>query len=145
MAYRHTQVGTVILGPLGLAILLILGLQIKTGWNPIAVAVLCILAVAAGLFCSLTVEIKEGMLEWRFGPGLIRRRAALAEIRDVQVVRNPWYYGWGIHLTFQGWVYNVAGFGAVAATLASGKRFRIGSDEPVKLAEAIRKAAGLGA
>jgi protein-S-isoprenylcysteine O-methyltransferase Ste14 len=143
MAYRHTQIGTVILVSLGLAMLLILGLLIRTGWHPTGVAVLCILAVAAWLFSSLTIEVKDATLEWRFGPGLIRKRCPLAEVREVQAVRNPWYYGSGIHWTPQGWLYNVSGVGGVAITLASGKRFRIGTDEPQALAEAIRQAAGL--
>ena len=142
MAYRHTQVGTLTLVILGLAILGVLGLAIGVGWNPVVVAVLCALAVAGGLFYSMTVEIQEATLEWRFGPGLIRKRTSLAEIRDVEAVRNPWYYGWGIHWTPKGWVFNVSGFGAVAITLASGKRYRIGTDEPQTLAEAIRQASG---
>jgi len=143
MAYRHTQVGTLILFFVGLGALMVLWLAIAQGWNPIGAAVLGGLVLAAGLFYSMTVRIQGATLEWRFGPGLIRKRAALAEIRDVRVVRNPWYYGWGIHWTPQGWVFNVSGFGAVAITLASGKRYRLGSDEPQELAEAIRQAAGL--
>ena len=144
MAYRHRQVGTLTLVLL-LGIVLLMGIAVEFGWNPVAVAVLCVLTMLGGLFYSMTVEIHEATLEWSFGPGLIRRQTALAEIRNVQVVRNPWYYGWGIHWTPRGWLFNVGGFGAVAITLASGKRYRIGTDEPQTLAEAIRQAAGLGA
>ncbi len=139
MNYRHTQTGTVILVSLGAAMAVFLGLFISLGWHPGGIAVLCILAVVAVLFGSLTVSVGDGWLACRFGPGLFRKRWALAEIRSATVVRNPWYYGWGIHLTPRGWLYNVSGLGAVELVLASGKKARIGSDEPEKLAEAIRQ------
>jgi hypothetical protein len=37
-------------------------------------------------------------------------------------------------------MYNVSGFDAVQLQLASGKRFRIGTDEPVQLKSAIDRA-----
>ncbi len=55
-------------------------------------------------------------------------------------MRNPWYYGWGIRLTPTGWMYNISGLDAVQLQLASGKRFRIGTDEPVQLKSAIDRA-----
>ncbi len=50
---------------------------------------------------------------------------------------NRWYYGWGIRLTPQGWLWNVAGLDAVELTFSNGKKFRIGTDEPGKLLEAL--------
>jgi hypothetical protein len=37
----------------------------------------------------------------------------------------------------QYWVWNVSGLDAVELTLRSGRRFRIGTDEPEELAKAI--------
>ena len=46
-------------------------------------------------------------------------------------------YGWGIHLTPRGGLYNVSGFRAVAVRLKGGKRFLLGTDEPERVCEAI--------
>ena len=74
----------------------------NTGVNWIAIAVLIVLAVALVLFPSLTVAIREEELLVQFGPGVIRKRFKLNEIESCQVVRNHWYYGWGIRLTPHG-------------------------------------------
>jgi len=137
MGYRHTQVGTVILASLVLAAVGVTALSLALSWHPVGLAVLGVLAVCVALFSSLTVQVGEGALTCRFGPGLIRKRWRLADIRGASVVQNPWYYGWGIHWTPHGWLYNVSGLGAVEIVLASGKKARIGSDEPDKLAAAI--------
>ena len=139
MSYTHTQVGTVVLVLEGIAVAGILGLFLAFGWHPVGIAVLGILSVVVVLFGTLTVAVEDGWVACRFGPGLVRKRWPLADIREASVVRNPWYYGWGIHWTSHGWLYNVSGLGAVEIVLASGKKARIGSDEPEKLAEAIRQ------
>ncbi|MBS1223341.1 MAG: hypothetical protein H6R24_19, partial [Proteobacteria bacterium] len=59
----------------------------------------------------------------------------------VRPVRNSWLYGWGIHRTPHGWLYNVSGWEAVEITLASGKRLRLGTDEPGQLTQVLRAAA----
>jgi hypothetical protein len=35
------------------------------------------------------------------------------------------------------WIYNVSGFDAVEITMKNGKIYRIGTDEPLKLEQAI--------
>jgi hypothetical protein len=60
----------------------------------------------------------------------------------VAAVTNPWYYGWGIRWTPKGPLYNVSGFEAVEIRMLSGKSFRIGTDEPDLLRQAIDKAIG---
>ena len=52
-------------------------------------------------------------------------------------VRNSWIHGWGIHRTPHGWLYNVSGWEAVEIALTSGKRFRLGTDEPQQLTQAL--------
>jgi plasmid stabilization system protein ParE len=51
-------------------------------------------------------------------------------------------YGWGIRLTPSGWMFNVSGLDAVELTLRSGKRFRIGTDDPRDVIQALEKARG---
>jgi len=139
MAYRHTQFGTVMVASFGLGAAVFVGLLLGVGWRPVWAVALVVLALCMGLFYSLTVEVADGVLSWRFGLGVLGKRIPLAEVREAAAVRNRWYYGWGIHWTPVGWVHNVSGLDAVAITLASGKRYRIGTDEPGKLLEAIEQ------
>ncbi len=137
LRYRHTQFGTVIVVSLLLSAVLFAGLGMMTGLMPLAVIGPALMTVFLALFFSLTVEIDATHLSFRFGIGLIRKRVPLAEIVEVQPVRNHWLYGWGIHRTPHGWLYNVSGWEAVEIALASGKCLRLGTDEPRKLAQAI--------
>jgi hypothetical protein len=74
-----------------------------------------------------------------FGPGIIRKRVRLAEIAVCEPIRIRWWYGWGIHLTPYGWLYNVSGFEAVAITLRDGRNLAVGTDDPHGLVDAIRR------
>jgi len=111
-----------------------------TSFNWIAVGVSAVIGIALVLFSSLTVVINEDELEVRFGPGIVRKRIKLYDIESCQVVRNHWYYGWGIRLTPHGWLYNVSGFYAVEIKFRTGKKFRIGSNVPQELEAAIQQA-----
>ena len=138
--YEHTQVGYLIISVMSAMMVLIGFVLAKAGINWIAIGVLVFIAVALVLFSSLTVVIWEEELEARFGPGPIRKRFKLNEIESCQVVKNHWYYGWGIRLTPHGWLYNVSGFYAVEIKLRTGKQYRIGTNAPQELEEAIRRA-----
>ena len=74
-----------------------------------------------------------------FGPGIIRKRVRLSEIVGCEPIRIRWWYGWGIHLTPYGWLYNVSGFDAVAITLQDGRKFALGTDDSSGLVDAIRR------
>jgi hypothetical protein len=138
--YEHTQVGYLIIAVMAAVMVLIGVVLANAGINWIAIGVLVVIAVALVLFSSLTVVIREDELEARFGPGPIRKRFKLNEIESCQVVKNHWYYGWGIRLTPHGVLFNVSGFHAVEIKLRTGKKFRIGTDVPQELEEAIRQA-----
>jgi len=88
-------------------------------------------------FSSLTVEVSTTELTWFFGPGFWRKSIARDEIISATPVRNKWWWGWGIHLTPRGWLYNVSGLEAVEIALRNGKTLRIGSDEATALARAL--------
>ena len=98
-----------------------------------------VLAICAWLFHSLTIEIADGELRWRFGSGLIRKRVPLDQIISARAVRTNWIEGWGIHLSRYGWLYNVSGFGAVAIQMKNGQHFALGTDEPEKLMARLQK------
>ena len=138
MTYRHTQPGTLILitslliGVLGVAIWWTTG-----RWEP-AVLMILINAVIAFPFSSLTVEVGEGELRWHFGLGLWRYRLPLADIRDVGIVRNHWWNGWGIRMAPGFRLYNVSGLDAVELRVGPDDVRRIGTDDPQGLAQALK-------
>jgi len=102
------------------------------------VIVLIILLVCLVLFYRLKITIDDENLCASFGPGIIRKRVRLAEIVRCDPIRIRWWYGWGIHLTPYGWLYNVSGFDAVTVTLRDGRKFALGTDDPHGLVAAIR-------
>ena len=136
--YQHTQSGTLILCTLGSAAVITGGIaaffSLIPGW------VMLPLVVCAYLFSSLTVKVSREQVTLRFGPGLIKKSFAVIDICNVEIVRNHWYYGWGIKLTPHGWLYNVSGFEAVEIQLQNRRKYRIGTDEPRELHAAIQTA-----
>lgn len=135
--YLHTQRGTVIRVAMALITLGLIAGAFTV--RPLLIGVpVCL--VITWLFHSLTIEIADGELRWRFGPGLFRKRVRLEEILSAEPVRTNVLEGWGIHLSRYGWLYNVSGFEAVAIRLKNGKRFALGSDEPSVLASRLRPA-----
>jgi hypothetical protein len=140
--YRHTQTATWIRLGVGGAAAVVAVFALYAP-NPLPLlAVAAILAAVAVLFNSLTVTIDTSTLTWHFGPSISKKRLALADITAVEAVKNPWWYGWGVHLTPHGWLYNISGSEAVEITLASGRTLRIGTDEPVRLAQILEQVIG---
>ena len=137
--YEHTQIGHVIIWTLLGIILIANGVtEALAHWPTLVVSL--ILLVCLVLFYRLKITIEDETLWASFGAGIIRKRVRLAEIVGCEPIRIRWWYGWGIHLTPWGWLYNVSGFDAVAITLRDGKRLALGTDDPHGLTEAIRAA-----
>ncbi|HMB25372.1 MAG TPA: hypothetical protein VKP08_21165 [Anaerolineales bacterium] len=135
--YKHTQIGYVLIVAISAAILLIVSLMFTTaGFNPIAV-VLGFMILCLALFATLTVEVDEQALNLRFGIGIIQKRFMLQDIAAYRAVKNPWYYGWGIHLIPRGWIFNVSGWEAVELQMKNGAKYRIGSDDAAGLVSAL--------
>jgi len=141
MRYAHTQIGHLIIWPL-LAIILVTsgGLVGSSFHRETHLVVSIILLVSIVLFYKLTITIENEILCASFGIGIIRRRLQLAEIVGCEPIRIRWWYGWGIHLTPYGWLYNVSGLDAVAITLRDNRRLAFGTDDPRGLVSAIHGA-----
>jgi len=135
--YKHTQFGYLIATLLIIGMILILFLMKFYGFDWIAFIVLIILVICLFLFSTLTISINNDILKISFGIGLIRKEFLLKDIESCRIVKNPWYYGWGIRLTPYGWLYNVSGFYAVEIKLKTGERYRIGTDAPYELEKVI--------
>ena len=95
--------------------------------------------MTAVTFYKLTIEVDDVYVRAIFGPGFTFRRIRLSDIGACEPIRIRWWYGWGIHLTRYGWLYNVSGWDAVAFTLRNGRRVSFGTDQPEELCAAIRR------
>ena len=145
--YRHTQPATQLLVIMGLATLFIIGAVLLTrpqaGTSDdvriILSVVAAILLVTSVAFSTLTVEVTDREVKWRFTL-LVRRSLPLADIATAKPIETTLIDGIGIHWTRGGWLYNVSGRGAVELRTRDGRTVRIGSPEPAALAAAIERA-----
>ncbi|MEW6403523.1 MAG: YIP1 family protein [Chloroflexota bacterium] len=83
--YKHTQIGFVVLALLGFGILAILGVILTAGNHPIFIAVLVLLLACVVVFPSMTIEIRDGVLAWCFGPGFIRKSVQVTDIENAEI------------------------------------------------------------
>jgi hypothetical protein len=73
---------------------------------------------------------------------MARRTIDPATVTATRPVRHKPWCGWGMWWIPQGWLWNVWGLSAVELSLASGRRFWIGTNEPEALHAAIRSVTG---
>ena len=118
--YHHTQTGAALRWGLILPALGLFAIGFAAGRAIPFVPLAAFLAAIAWVFSSLTVEVTPTRLIWFFGPGLLRKSIERETIIGATPVRNPWWYGWGIHLTPRGWLYNVGGLDADQFALSNG-------------------------
>ena len=138
--YKHTQIGYFLLIVYSVVVLFLGYFNIMTNFHPLALIGLIIILIVLVTFSRLTVTVDGQMIKIQFGLRIIRKTFPLKEIEAYRVVKNPWYYGWGIRFTPRGWLFNVSGFSAIELQMKSGKRYRIGTDDPDNLAKALDEA-----
>ena len=142
MVYQHTQTGLLTrrllraISTITAASGLFVALRSTIKSIPLLASSAVVYACAL-LFDSLTVRVSNDLIELRFGIGIIRKQFDVGSIKRASIVKNKWYYGWGIRLTPHGWLYNVAGYDAVEILMHNGKQYRIGTDQPKELQHAI--------
>ena len=138
--YEHKQVGRPLLWMLSLPAALAASAVYREKGPLPAVALAAVGGLLAVSFSSLTVRVDSTSISIRFGAaGIFRKSFAVREVRSAYAVKNPWWYGLGIHRTRDGWLYNVGGSDAVELHLEGDRRARIGTDEPERLLAAIRQ------
>ena len=144
--YEQTQTGTLISALLSGLALISGGSGAWTVFRSTVIRALpmlaasVLLAACAFTFDSLTVKVSPTYISLKFGIGIIRKRFAIVDVQNAAIVRNRWYYGWGIRLTPHGWLYNISGLDAVEIQLRNGRKYRIGTAEPIELLSAIESA-----
>ena len=122
----------------GLMIIVPVFLLIVVFYMVIAWVFTIILLIVAALFWGLTVEVNKDVVRLYYGFGIIHRSIPRERIATVTQVRNRWWYSLGIRLTPHGWMWNISGLDAVELIYHNGKKFRIGTDEPEVLLEALK-------
>ena len=91
------------------------------------------------LFGSMKTGVTSSEIKLTFGVGIIKKTILLHEVKAVTVVRNKWFYGWGIRYYGKGWMWNFSGLDAVELEFKNRKmRFRIGSGNAENLKLAIQ-------
>jgi hypothetical protein len=138
--YKHTQIGyTIIWLPAAAAVLVAIGGSFES-WphREILLVVSIMLLIAIPAFYKLAITIDDKTLAWSFGVGIIRKKVPIAQIAHCEPIRIRWWYGWGIHLTPYGWLYNVAGWETVVVRLRNGRKLALGTNDPRGLTNAIR-------
>ena len=141
--YAHRQRAPLFgfLGAVGCLWILIVGLWVE--WHWLMVVPGLILLYLPFAFASLHVEVRPGEVRLRFSRIGPRRCIDLGRVRALHAVRNHWLYGWGIRGYPGGWMWNVWGLDAVELAYEPRGHFRIGTDQPLELARALREA-GVG-
>ncbi len=148
MNYKHTQIGYLMLVVTLAVLVFFTRIQVMaraeppsadSGTNLLATAVMVLILLILVSFCSLQVHIDEKYIRIKFGYGIYQKKFSLNDIVSAKTVKNRWYYGWGIR--GRPWskmrIYNVSGLDAVEIKLKNGKTYRIGTNEPKKLEQAI--------
>jgi hypothetical protein len=146
MTYRHIQSSrwTWSISAAGLVglIWVVVSPAATSGATVLATASFVLLIATGAVISRLTSTVDGHTVSAAFGWGWPRRTIALEEIVGVRKLRNSWWHGWGIRKVSRGWMYNIAGYDAVELELRGSRVFRIGTDEPDALLDAIDRARG---
>lgn len=145
-SYSHTQ-----RSPLWWLLLAVAGVIAGVGWQSTearipSASLAAALAVITLTVATLTVRDTGAELQVRFGPiPLFGTSLRYDDVRSVRHARTRLIDGWGIHwLPGRGWTFNLWGRDCVEVTL-SGRRLRIGTDDPEGLAAFLTERAGIAA
>ena len=149
--YRHRQIGwTMLLSALIPVAILAIAFEGAGGFagqagkavtalGPLVYLTLSVPILLLLVFSSLEVSVDREQLTLRFGPGLVSKRFALAEIAHAVTTRTNFSQGWGIHRRGGVTLYNVSGFDAVKVEFRDGSTILVGSDEAAMLASTLNR------
>jgi hypothetical protein len=148
MDYRHTQLGPAFFrfGILLFLIAIAAMSAVLGEWVGAAITagVGAIVGAALFMFSRFTVEVTDEALTASFGWGWPRRSLRWDEATAARIVRNRWWYGFGIRWFPGGILWNVWGLDAVEFELVKGGKLRIGTDEPEQLLAALAGRVAMG-
>ena len=134
--YNHTQTGGILFYVIFIIVILFGFIYYQSNQIQIVFFMIFIIIVLLS-FISLNVTVDNEYLRIKFGYGLIRKKFILRNIEKVEIVKNKWYYGYGIRFWADMLIFNVSGLDAIQITMKNKKKYRIGTDEPIKLKNAL--------
>lgn len=125
-----------------IAAIVIFGLSsddIDPAWLWAGVAFIVLMLWIVLTFSRLVVTVDAAAITAAFGPGWPKKVIPMSDVVSAETVRNTWWYGWGIRWLPGGtWMYNVQGLDAIEVERRGAAPFRIGTDDPMALLQAIR-------
>lgn len=132
MTYKHTQTSYLML-VVTLAVMVFFARaqimaaaeppSVDSGTNLLVTSIMVLILLVLTSRVSRQVIIDGKYLRIKFGYCIYQKKFSLNDVMSAKTVKNRWY--------------NVSGFDAVEIKLKNGKTYRIGTDEPKKLEQAI--------
>lgn len=145
--YRETRPATILRVVLGGSAAIVLAVAVLLPAEPqlrALVASAALLELLLLLFLhQLVIEVREDVLELRFGWGWIRRRYAIADLASARFREWSWLQGPGVRVGVRCSRYLVARGEVVELHLKSGWRILLGTADARKLLRALGEA-GVG-
>lgn len=135
--YRRTQIGWTVIIVMTIGMAIFAAMLPHSGMRIVGAGGLIVIVAGLAVFSTLTIEVTDKEFRFHFTFGLFGRKIPLAAIAECVEVKNPVLYGYGIHVTPAGTLYNVSGSKAVELRLRGGDRLRVGSDEPERVCAAV--------
>ena len=142
MKYTERQIGWIVIVPaLGILVLLLIFYINQWGNNPISYSGLLIMStifiISLLLFFQMRTSVDNKKIRISYGIGLIKI-IDIHNIERIEIVRNKWYYGLGIRIIKNGWLYNIQGLNAIELKMKNSKSIiRIGTVDNKKLKKEI--------
>lgn len=135
--YKHTQIGwfLIVILTIGAIFTGIIGFNFQ---DKVSLIVFGFFILALLLFYRLTVECDEGKLYIVFGIGIIKKTIEYKNIHDVNIVKNKWWFGWGIRIMKNTVIFNISGFNAIELTMKDGFKYRIGTNDHIGLNDFLK-------
>lgn len=103
------------------------------------VVAVTLIAVIIAIASVMRVTVTDEDVTVAFGRGWPHKRIDREDILSHRPVRNSWILGWGIRWFPGGTMWNVWGLDAIELELATGRRFRIGTDDVEGLTMALQR------
>lgn len=155
ITYKHTQIGYLMLVVTVMVLALFVWVHlmaaaetpsVDSGTNLLLTAVMVFIVGILASFSTLTTLLDETYLRVAFGFGIFSKKFLLRDIASVRVMKNSWWYGWGIRFWLRPrmWIFNVSGFDAVEIVMRDKRVYRIGTDVPKDLEMAITRVLSAG-
>ncbi len=116
----------------------------QTGSKPLTLTPYVILSILfvfiLSAFYKLTIKVDSDRICFVYGIGLVKVTKKIDTIKSIKELKTPWYWGLGIRMTPNGWLYNIQSREALELTYTingTENRILIGSNQRTELRKAV--------